>query len=154
LGARGETGLTGGQGPRGVIGETGEQGEKGLQGLQGKPGAEGVQGIAGLQGPQGAQGAPGRAGPTGLPGVQGPRGAAGPVVFNKPNPSELIGDVLRAALDVTPRTVLDPRAGYRYWTTLASKMVKLPSGMALRAILSTADVHEAPADRSNVRSIA
>lgn len=75
-------------------------------------------------------------------------------MFNKPEPIELIGDILRAAVDVTPRTVFDPRVGYRYWATLAAKVVKLPSGLALRAILCSADVPEAPAGRSNARSVA
>jgi hypothetical protein len=145
--------LPGEQGLRGVIGETGEQGDRGLQGVQGKPGEEGVQGIDGLQGPQGPQGAAGRPGPTGLPGVQGPHGAAGPAWLDQPSPPELVGNVVRAALDVTPRTVLDPRAGYRYWATLASRLVKLQGGLVLRAMITVSDA-DAPANRSNVRSIA
>jgi hypothetical protein len=145
--------MPGGQGPRGVLGETGEQGDRGLQGAQGKPGEQGVQGIDGPQGPQGPQGAAGRPGPTGLPGVQGPRGAAGPAWLDQPSPPELVHNVVRAALDVTPRTVLDPRAGYRYWTTLASRLVKLPGGLLLRAMITMPDA-DAPADRSNARSIA
>jgi hypothetical protein len=128
--------MPGGQGPRGLLGETGEQGDRGLQGAQGKPGEQGVQGIDGPQGPQGPQGAAGRPGPTGLPGVQGPRGAAGPAWLDQPSPAELVHNVVRAALDVTPRTVLDPRAGYRYWTTLASRLVKLPGGLLLRAMIT------------------
>jgi len=98
-------------------------------------------------------GAAGRPGPTGLPGVQGPRGAAGPAWLDQPSPAELVHNVVRAALDVTPRTVLDPRAGYRYWTTLASRLVKLPGGLLLRAMITMPDA-DAPADRSNARSIA
>jgi hypothetical protein len=56
-------------------------------------------------------------------------------------------------LDVTPRTVLDPRPGYRYFATLVSRLVKLPGGLLLRAMITVPDA-DAPADRSNVRSIA
>jgi hypothetical protein len=56
-------------------------------------------------------------------------------------------------LDVSPRTVLDPRAGYRYWTTLASRLMKLQGGLLLRAMITAPDA-DAPADRSNGRSIA
>ena len=63
-------------------------------------------------------------------------------------------NLIRAAADVTPRTVLDPRVGFRYLATLTSRLVKLQGGLALRAILTTSDVPTTAADRSNVRSIA
>jgi len=52
-------------------------------------------------------------------------------------------------LDLTPRTVLDPRAGFRYWSTLASRLVKLQGGLVLRALVTTPD-SDAPADHSKV----
>jgi hypothetical protein len=64
-----------------------------------------------------------------------------------------VHNIVRAALDVTPRTVLDPRAGYRYCATLVSRLVKLPGGLLLRAMITVPDT-DAPADRSNARSIA
>jgi hypothetical protein len=145
-----EQGEQGDKGPVGPVGEQGEQGDRGLQGPQGKPGERGAQGIDGPQGPQGAAGRPG---PTGLPGVQGPRGAAGPAWLDQPSPAELVHNVVRAALDVSPRTVLDPRAGYRYWTTLASRLMKLQGGLLLRAMITAPDT-DAAADRCNARSIA
>jgi hypothetical protein len=64
--------------------------------------------------------------------------------------------VKQAALNVTPRTVFDPRVGVRYVATLTSRLVKLQGGLFLRAIFDTdAAAHAQPlADRSNVRSIA
>ncbi|MCX6464609.1 MAG: hypothetical protein NTW05_13630 [Pseudonocardiales bacterium] len=74
----------------------------------------------------------------------------------QPVPSDLVRNVVRAALDVTPRTLLDPRAGYRYWTTLASRLVKLQGGLVLRAVLTEDEPHAGTSlsDRSNVRTIA
>jgi len=74
--------------------------------------------------------------------------------LHQPSPSELVGHVLRAVTNVTPRTVLDPRVGFRYLATLTSRLVKLQGGLVLRAILTTSDVPTTAADRSNVRSIA
>ena len=60
-----------------------------------------------------------------------------------------------AALDVSPRTVLDPRVGVRYLATLASRLVKLQGGLVLRAIVDTEDgADQAAARPSNVRFIA
>ena len=142
-----------------MIGETGEQGEKGLPGVQGLPGLQGEQGAAGvrgLQGPQGEQGPAGPVGPVGLPGVQGPQGPAGPAWLYQPSPAELASKVKQAALDVTPRTVYDPRVGVRYLGTLASRLIKLQGGLFLRAIVDTdaAANKQSAADPSNVRSTA
>jgi len=142
-----------------VIGETGEQGEKALPGAQGPPGMQGEQGAAGvrgLQGPQGEQGPAGPAGPVGLPGVQGPQGPSGPAWLYQPTAAELASKVKQAALDVTPRTVLDPRLGARYLATLTSRLIRLQGGLFLRAIVDTdaGANNQTGADLSNVRSIA
>jgi len=136
-----------------VIGETGEQGPRGLQGLPGPQGENGAPGIAGPQGAQGEQGATGRVGPTGIPGAQGPRGASGPAWLDVPEPADLVRNVVRAAVAVRPRTVIDPRAGYRYLSTLASRLIKLQGGLVLRAIVTTPDTTAEPAERTNMRSI-
>jgi hypothetical protein len=154
VGEPGPRGLAGGKGQRGVIGETGEQGDKGVQGQQGKPGEDGVQGIPGPQGEQGAQGPAGRPGPTGLPGVQGPPGSAGPAVLHRPEPVDLARNVIRAATDLSVRTVIDPRAGYRYLVTLTSRLVKLQAGVVLRVVLTAAEESDTSSHRSNMRSIA
>jgi hypothetical protein len=58
-------------------------------------------------------------------------------------------------VDVKPRTVIDPRATYRYWRTLTSRLVKLQCGLAVRAVVTTdEDDPASSADRSGVRSIA
>jgi hypothetical protein len=127
-----------------------------VQGLPGLPGEQGAAGVRGLQGPQGVQGPAGPAGPVGLPGVQGPQGPAGPAWLYQPSPAELASKVKQAALDVTPRTVFDPRLGVRYLATLTSRLIKLQGGLVLRAIVDTdaAANNQAGADLSNVRSIA
>jgi hypothetical protein len=74
----------------------------------------------------------------------------------EPSPAELASKVKQAALDVSPRTVLDPRVGVRYLATLTSRLVKLQGGLLLRAIVDTdaAANNRTGADRSNERSIA
>jgi hypothetical protein len=91
-----------------------------------------------------------------LPGVQGPQGPAGPAWLYQPSPAELAAKVKQAALDVSPRTVFDPRLGARYLATLTSRLIKLQGGLVLRAIVDTdaAANHQSGADLSNVRSIA
>jgi hypothetical protein len=62
-----------------------------------------------------------------------------------------------AALDIRPRTVLDPREGVRYLARLTSRVMKLQGGLVLRAIVDTdslAGTDDPAADRSNVHSIA
>jgi hypothetical protein len=127
-----------------------------VQGLPGLHGEQGAPGVRGLQGPQGVQGPAGPAGPVGLPGVQGPQGASGPAWLHQPSPAELAAKVKQAALDVTPRTVYDPRVGVRYLGTLASRLIKLQGGLVLRAIVDTdaAANKQTGGDLSNVRSIA
>jgi hypothetical protein len=68
----------------------------------------------------------------------------------------LAAKVKQAALDVTPRTVYDPRLGVRYLATLTSRLVKLQGGLVLRAIVDTdgSANKQSGADLSNVRSIA
>ena len=124
-----------------------------MQGPQGERGEQGEQGVRGLQGPQGVQGP---AGPAGLPGVQGPQGPAGPARLYQPSPAELASKVKQAALDVSPRTVFDPRVGVRYLATLTSRLIKLQGGLFLRVIVDTdaAANNQTGADLSNVRSIA
>ena len=75
---------------------------------------------------------------------------------DQPSPAELASKVKQAALDVTPRTVFDPRVGVRYLATLTSRLIKLQGGLVLRAIVDTdaAANNQAGADLSNVRSIA
>jgi hypothetical protein len=70
-----------------------------------------------------------------------------------PEPSELVRNVVRAAIAVRPRTVIDPRAGYRYLSTLASRLLKLQGGLVLRAIITAPDTTVEPAEHTNVRSI-
>ena len=151
-----EEGDRGGKGPTGPVGPAGEPGDKGPQGPAGPAGERGAAGVRGLQGPQGEQGPAGPAGPVGLPGVQGPQGPAGPAWLYQPSPAELAAKVKQAALDVTPRTVYDPRVGVRYLATLTSRLIKLQGGLVLRAIVDTdaAANHQSGADLSNVRSIA
>ena len=88
--------------------------------------------------------------------MQGPQGPAGPAWLYQPSPAELANEVKQAALDVTPRTVYDPRVGVRYLATLTSRLIKLQGGLVLRAIVDTdaAANNQTGADRSNVRSIA
>ena len=88
--------------------------------------------------------------------MQGPQGPSGPAWLYQPSAGELAAKVKQAALDVSPRTVLDPRVGVRYLATLTSRLVKLQGGLFLRAIVDTdaAADGESGADRSNVRSIA
>jgi hypothetical protein len=109
--------------------------------------------VRGLQGPQGEQGP---VGPAGLPGVQGPQGPAAPAWLYQPSPAELASKVKQAALDVSARTVLDPRVGARYLATLTSRLIKLPGGLFLRAIVDTdaAANNQTSADLPNVRSLA
>lgn len=152
-GATGPDGPRGAQGPRGVIGETGERGEKGPQGLPGEHGEQGPRGIAGPQGPQGEPGPAGPAGPPGVPGVQGAPGSSGPAWTVRSQPAELVGNVVRAASNVTPRTMIDPRAGYQYLVTLSTEMIKLQSGLLRQAISRTEDTISRT-EGSNVRSIA
>ncbi len=74
----------------------------------------------------------------------------------RPCPAELASKVKQAALDVTPRTVFDPRVGVRYLATLTSRLIKLQGGLVLRAIVDTdaAANNQTGPDLSNVRSIA
>jgi hypothetical protein len=53
----------------------------------------------------------------------------------QPVPSDLVRNVVRAALEVTPRTLFDPRAGYR-----------LQGGLVLRAVLTEDDPHAGTSD--------
>ncbi|MCO1656278.1 collagen-like protein [Pseudonocardia humida] len=148
-GARGEQGATGPRGEQGPRGATGEPGEKGPRGL---PGEQGPRGDAGPQGPQGERGQAGPAGPPGVPGVQGPPGPSGPA-WTPREPAELVRGVFRAAADITPRTVLDPRAGYRYLVSLTAQVVRLQSGLLLHAVNRAESVAD-DSEGSPVRSIA
>ncbi|MBW0093785.1 collagen-like protein, partial [Pseudonocardia sp. KRD-188] len=149
IGPAGERGDKGTKGPAGTVGEPGDKGD------QGPVGARGATGRTGPQGPQGEQGPEGPVGPRGVAGVQGRPGPDGVVLLAQPVPADLMRNVLKAALDVSPRTLLDPRAGFRYVTTLASRLVKLQGGLLLRAVLTDdEDARTDPAGRSNVRSIA
>jgi len=97
---------------------------------------------------------PGRPGSRGVQGVQGVQGVSGPAWLYQPSPAELVANVREAASEISLRTVLDPRVGARYLTALTSRLVKLPGGLLLRAIITTDNVVPGPEERSNVRSIA
>ena len=74
---------------------------------------------------------------------------------SQPTPRELVGNVARAATALSPRMLVDPRAGARYVSTLAGRILQLQGGVVLRTLLVTVppDEHEhAPGE--NVRSIA
>ena len=88
--------------------------------------------------------------------MQGPQGASGPAWLYQPSPAELASKVKQAALDVTPRTVYDPRVSVRYLAALTSTLIKLQGGLFLRAIVDTdaAANKQSGVDLSNVRSIA
>jgi hypothetical protein len=80
----------------------------------------------------------------------------GPAWLYQPSTAELAAKVKQAALDVTPRTVYDPRLGVRYLATLTSRLIKLQGSLFLRAIVDTdaAANNLTGPDRSNVRFIA
>jgi hypothetical protein len=88
--------------------------------------------------------------------VQGPAGQAGPDWLNQPGPVELVRNLVRATTHVTPRTLIDPRAGYRYAATVTSQLVDLQRGLVLRALIPTngATPADSAEDMSNVRFIA
>lgn len=63
---------------------------------------------------------------------------------------------MEATFDVSPRTMLDPLEGIRYWTTLTSQVAKFQGGLFLRAIATNdlpTDVKEDEERKDNVRSI-
>jgi hypothetical protein len=62
-------------------------------------------------------------------------------------PVELFGEVIRAASDVTPRTVIDPRAGYRYLMTLTTQLIRLQTGL-LRQVTGRSGNTRSPGVRS------
>jgi hypothetical protein len=67
----------------------------------------------------------------------------------------LVANLAGAAKELSVRTVVNPRVGYRYVATLASQVVKTTGGLLLHAIVTTAEEPaEAVAERSNVRAIA
>jgi hypothetical protein len=140
--AAGVAGAPAARSTKGAPGSTGESGDKGVKGARGAPGAPGDKGDKGAKGPVGPVGEAG-----------GPRGASGPAWLDMPEPAELVRNVVRAAVAVRPRTVIDPRAGYRYLGTLASRLIKLQGGLVLRAIVTTPDTTAEPAERTNMRSI-
>jgi hypothetical protein len=72
-------------------------------------------------------------------------------VLHQPDPSELVRNVVRAATNLSPRTVINPWAGYQYLATLTSRLVALNAGLVLRVLHSTAKASDASSDRSNVR---
>ncbi len=78
------------------------------------------------------------------------------VSAGRPCPAELASKVKQAAMDVTPRSVFNPRLGARYLATLTSGLIKLQGGLILRAIVDTdaAANNQTGPDLSNVRSIA
>jgi hypothetical protein len=53
-----------------------------------------------------------------------------------PGTRELAMNVVRAAVDVNPRMLVDPRAQFRYATTLASRLVRLQGGLILKAVMT------------------
>ncbi len=107
----------------------------------------GERGAAGTPGPAGGRGPVGPEGPT------GPAGPSGPARWSLPTTTELVGNITEAALDLSPRTILDPRVGLRYVANLTTAMIRLPGGLLLRAVV-TEPVPAQPAGPSNVRFIA
>lgn len=92
------------------------------------------------------------------PGEPGPQGAEGPAGLSPPSVRHLAQQVMVAALSVSPRTVLDPRACIRYWTTLASRVLALQGGLFLRTVGAghlpdAAGTEETPDDHVHARSI-
>ena len=83
----------------------------------------------------------------GVPAPSGPR--------YQPTPAELVANVKGAALDLSPRTLLNPRSGLRYAGPVATRLIKLQGRLLLRALVTT-DTTSNPVvrDRSHVRSIA
>ncbi len=123
-----------------------------MQGLQGPRGEQGFRGPDGVQGPQGAQGPVGQQGPRGL---AGPQGKAGNPWDELATPAELVANVRAAAVGVSPRLLIDPRAQVRYATTLVSSLVKLPAGIFLRSVITTTDKPaQQVAPVATIRSIA
>ena len=55
---------------------------------------------------------------------------------NQPTPRQLVANVVTAARDFRPRTVLDPREGLLFSARLASRIVKLQGGLMLWAIIT------------------
>lgn len=145
----------GAQGIQGPVGPPGEPGERGDKGPKGPPGPIGEQGEPGDKGPRGTIGPQGEQGERG---EQGPRGVTGPAWLYQPTSMQLLAGVLEAALDVSPRTVLDPRVGIRYWTKLMSRVVKFQGGLLLRTMITTdLPIQQTAEDEDlhdNVRSIA
>jgi hypothetical protein len=138
-----------------VIGETGPQGFRGEQGLQGEQGEEGPRGIPGIQGPQGPQGPVGQAGPAGIRGVQGPQGSVGSFLASQPTPADALKSVAEAATAITPRTLIDPREGLRYLTTVGQRLMKVQGSLMLRLMLvSDEDADEPESSMAELRSIA
>ncbi|HET9654307.1 MAG TPA: hypothetical protein VFP72_03060 [Kineosporiaceae bacterium] len=62
---------------------------------------------------------------------------SGPAWLYQPSVGQLAGAVVAAALDVSPRTLLDLREAIRYWTALMSRVVKFHGGLVLRAVITT-----------------
>lgn len=88
--------------------------------------------------------------------MQGVQGASGPAWLYQPTPAQLDAKVRKAALDVSARTLVDPRVGARYVGNRTSRLLKLQGGLLLRAVLTTDPPVPAVTVQqfSNVRSIA
>jgi hypothetical protein len=109
----------------------------------------GPQGLQGLQGPDG------QPGPAGVAGVQGPQGAPGPAFADLPAPAELLHNVSRAARDLSPRILVDPRVQVRYATRLTSSLLKLQGGLFLRAMMTASEAEDTDVSQvATLRSIA
>src|SRR5436305_1888776 len=136
-GDRGPKGPTGPVGPAGEPGDKGPKGPVGPVGERGDRGEKGPVGPVGERGDRGEKGPVGPVGPAGERGVQGRQGPSGPAWLYQPSAAQLAFKVKQAALDVSPRTVFDPRVGARYLATLTSRLIKLQGGLVLRAIVDT-----------------
>src|SRR5436305_357756 len=147
----GPAGEPGDKGPKGPVGPAGEPGDRGEKGPVGPVGERGDRGEKGPVGPVGPAGERGEQGPIGPRGVQGRQGPSGPAWLYQPSAAQLAFKVKQAALDVSPRTVFDPRVGARYLATLTSRLIKLQGGLVLRAIVDTdgAANNQTDADLSN-----
>jgi hypothetical protein len=76
-------------------------------------------------------------------------------ISRQPTPRQLLVNVITAARDLSPRTVLDPREGMRYAARLTSRVVELQGGLMLWAVRTQPDEPRAElASVGRIRSVA
>jgi hypothetical protein len=74
---------------------------------------------------------------------------------DQPTPRQLVANVITAARELSPRTILDPREGIKYSARLTSRVVKLQGGLVLWAMMTQRQ--EAPTESAavgRIRSVA